>query len=182
MRGLLLVTCVLLASCSSVDVGNYAERQPVFLPETFFAGSLKAYGVVKNYQGYASRSFVADIDACWKDGVGTLDESFLFDNGEPQTRVWSLSKNGDGSTYSATAGDVRGVGTAAVSGNAMFLDYVLTIALEDGSIDVSVDDRMYLVDDNVLINESVMRKFGVPVGEILLTIIRYPDVEVSCPE
>ena len=182
MRGLLLFVCLLLASCSSVEVDDYAERQPVFLPETFFAGSLKAYGVVKNYQGYASRSFVADIDACWKDGVGTLDESFLFDDGEPQTRVWSLSKNGDGSAYSATAGDVRGVGTAAVSGNAMFLDYVLTIALEDGSIDVSVDDRMYLVDDNVLINESVMRKFGVPVGEILLTIIRYPDVEVSCPE
>ena len=63
MRGLLLSTCLLLASCSSVEVGDYAERQPVFQPETFFAGSLKAYGVVKNYQGYASRSFVADIDA-----------------------------------------------------------------------------------------------------------------------
>ena len=50
------------------------------------------------------------------------------------------------------------------------------------SVGGSVVDRMYLVDDNGLINESVMRRFGVPVGEILLTIIRYPEVEVSCPE
>ena len=63
----------------------------------------------------------------------------------------------------------------------MFLDYVLTIELEDGSIDVAVDDRMYLVSENVLINESSLTKFGLPVGAILLTIIRHPEVAVECP-
>ena len=71
-------------------------------------------------------------------------------------------------TYAATAGDVRGEGRASTSGNSMFLDYVLTIELEDGSIDVAVDDRMYLVSENVLINESSLTKFGLPVGGILL--------------
>jgi hypothetical protein len=62
----------------------------------------------------------------------------------------------------------------------MFLDYVLTIQLSDGTIDVAVDDRMYLVSKNVLINESSLKKFGVPVGGILLTIIRYPEEQVEC--
>ena len=73
------------------------------------------------------------------------------------------------------------LGTAQVAGNAMFLDYVLTIQLSDGTIDVAVDDRMYLVSQNVLINESSLKKFGVPVGGILLTIIRYPEEQVECP-
>lgn len=175
-----LVFTVLLSACSSVSVQDYGSRSPVFSAEGFFSGALTAHGVVKNYRGYASRSFVAEITACWRDGVGTLDERFVFDDGETQTRIWTLSRNSDGS-YAANAGDVRGVGRAEVAGNAMFLDYVLTIELDDGAIDVSVDDRMYLVSDNVLINESSLSKFGLPVGGILLTIIRDPEASVACP-
>ncbi|MBT5067143.1 MAG: DUF3833 family protein, partial [Halieaceae bacterium] len=46
--------------------------------------------------------------------------------------------------------------------------------------DLAVDDRMYLVSENVLINESSLKKFGVPVGGILLTIIRHPEEQVEC--
>ena len=109
-----------------------------------------------------------------------LDERFVFDDGEKQTRIWTLSQTEEG-RYQATAGDVNGVGRASVSGNTMFLDYVLTIQLSDGSIDVAVDDRMYLVSENVLINESTLKKFGLPVGGILLTIIRHPQESVVCP-
>ena len=63
----------------------------------------------------------------------------------------------------------------------MFLDYTLRIELADGSIDVQIDDRMFRVSDNVVINESKMRKFGFGVGEILLTIIRHPDQTADCP-
>ena len=112
--------------------------------------------------------------------MGTLDERFVFDDGENQTRVWRLTQAANGS-YAATAGYVRGEGRATLSGNSMFLDYVLTIELEDGSIDVAVDDRMYRVSENVLINESSLTKFGLPVGGILLTIIRHPEVAVECP-
>jgi len=181
MRKTLAMLLVMsLSACAGVTIEEYQNRGPVFSAESFFSGALTAHGVVKNYRGYASRSFVADISACWQDGVGTLDERFVFDDGEKQTRVWRLSRSADGS-YAATAGDVRGEGRASTSGNSMFLDYVLTIELEDGSIDVAVDDRMYLVSENVLINESFLTKFGLPVGGILLTIIRHPEVSVECP-
>lgn len=175
-----MLLVIFLSACTRVSVEEYESKAPVFSAESFFSGSLTAHGIVKNYRGFASRSFVAEITACWQDGVGTLDERFVFDDGENQTRVWRLSRSGDGS-YTATAGDVRGKGRAMMSGNSMFLDYVLTIELDDGSIDVAVDDRMYLVSENVLINESSLTKFGLPVGGILLTIIRHPEVSVECP-
>ncbi|MED5355776.1 MAG: DUF3833 family protein, partial [Pseudomonadota bacterium] len=80
MRHLITVLFILgLTACSSVSVDDYRDRQPAFSPEQFFAGALTAHGVVKDYKGYASRSFVADITACWQNGVGTLDERFVFD-------------------------------------------------------------------------------------------------------
>ncbi|MDC1287482.1 DUF3833 domain-containing protein [Gammaproteobacteria bacterium] len=160
-----------LVGCGSVQVGQYAEETPRFIPETFFSGSLVATGVVKNRSGKVIRRFSADIDASWDAGVGTLDEDFTFDNGDRDRRIWRLEPTGEG-LYRATAGDVVGDGKAAVSGNAMFLDYVLRVPYGDGTIDLAIDDRMYLVTPDRLINESVMRKFGVRVGEILLVIER----------
>lgn len=49
-------------------------------------------GVVKNFSGEVIRTFDADISASWDDeGVGTLDEVFRFNDGEVQTRVWTLT-------------------------------------------------------------------------------------------
>jgi len=169
-----------LAACGSTSVDDYQAREPAFAPEDFFNGALTAHGVVKDFSGTAIRHFSADIVGCWSDGVGTLDEDFVFDDGEQQKRIWTLTPNGD-QTYIGTAGDVVGEGLARWQGNAMFLDYTLRIELEDGPIDVKIDDRMYRVSDNVVINESKMRKFGFGVGEILLTIIRHPDRTADCP-
>ena len=169
-----------LAACGSTSVDDYQAREPGFAPEDFFNGALTAHGVVKDFSGTAIRHFSADIIGCWSDGVGTLDEDFIFDNGEQQKRIWTLTPNGS-QAYIGTAGDVVGSGLARWQGNAMFLDYTLRIELEDGPIDVKIDDRMYRVNDNVVINESKMRKFGFGVGEILLTIIRHPDQAAACP-
>ena len=57
-----------------------------------------------------------------------------------------------------------------MAGNAMFLDYVLRIPYGDSTIDLRIDDRMYLVNPNTLMNESRMIKYGFEVGEILLVI------------
>ena len=171
----LLVAPMLLAlsGCGSVSVADYAGNEPVFVPEEFFQGELVATGVVKNRGGRVIRRFTADIQAYWRDGVGTLEEDFRFADGERDRRVWTLDPTAAGS-YRATAGDVVGDGSARVAGNAMFLKYVLRVPRGDGSIDLSIDDRMYLVTPDLLINESRMSKFGVRVGTILLAIERQP--------
>lgn len=174
-----LILSASLSACSGVSVSDYAGNAPRLVPQDFFAGSLTAHGVVKDFSGKVIRRFNADIKGCWQDGVGTLDEAFVFDDGEAQSRIWTLEPDGN-LAFTATAGDVVGEGRATFAGNSMFLDYVLRVPRGDGSIDLSIDDRMYLVSDTVLINESKMRKFGFGVGEILLTIIKRDDAPVTC--
>lgn len=166
------VCIMLLSACSAVSVDDYKNFEPSLDPVAFFDGKLKAHGVIKSRSGLVIRTFNADINAYWRDGVGTLEEEFLFDDGEVQQRVWTLTPSGNG-TYISTAGDVLGEGLLSFSGNSIFLDYVLTIPYGESSVDVRVDDRMYLVSENVLINESIMKKFGIRVGSISLVIIRH---------
>ncbi len=168
-RVLVCFTAFVLSACSSVSVEQYANNKPQLVAEQFFDGKLRAYGIVKDRSGQVIRYFSADIDAWWQDGIGTLDERFTFDDGEQQTRVWKLAPEGDG-RYRATAGDVVGSAAMQVSGNSLFLDYVLRIPFGDDSIDVSIDDRMYLVSERVLLNESIMTKWGFEVGQITLVI------------
>ena len=168
-----------LGGCSSVAIDDYADKAPQFSPTDFFSGQLTAHGVVKDFRGRAIRHFNADIKACWEGGVGTLDEQFVFDDGERQTRIWTLTPDPDGG-YAATAGDVVGKGNAAWRGNVMFLDYLLQLELDSGPFVVRIDDRMYRVSDDVVINESKMKKWGVSVGEILLTIVRHPELPDPC--
>ena len=88
---------------------------------------------------------------------------------EQQGRKWVLEPSGEG-TFNATAGDVIGTGELEFAGNSIFLEYVLRIPYGDGHVDVRVDDRMYQVAPDLLINESEMTKFGIRVGSILLVI------------
>ena len=166
---LVVVGMILISACSSVTIDRYADNQPQLVAEEFFNGQLRAHGIVKDRSGEVIRYFNASINAYWVDGIGTLDERFVFDDGEQQTRVWKLQPNADGS-YVATAGDVIGDGKLKMAGNSLFLDYVLRIPYGDDTIDLRIDDRMYLVSEKVLLNESVMTKWGFKVGQITLVI------------
>ena len=81
-KWLAVVVIIGLTGCSTPSIVDYQDGTPAFEPENFFDGKLTAHGVVKDYSGKAIRHFNADIIACWDDGVGTLDESFVFDDGE----------------------------------------------------------------------------------------------------
>jgi hypothetical protein len=171
-RGALCLAAALgLVACGSVQVEDYADREPVLDVEQFFRGDLMAYGVVKDRGGRVIRSFEATIEATWEDGTGTLDENFVFDDGERQRRVWVLQRQ-SGGRYSATAGDVTGTAVLQQAGNSMFLEYVLQVPYRGDVIEVTVDDRMYLVAPDVLLNESTLYKFGLRVGSLLLVITR----------
>jgi len=173
---LAVVVLGVLTACSSAQVGDYSDFRPRLEIEKFFDGRLSAHGVVKDRGGRVIRTFNADIDASWAEGVGTLTEDFVFDDGETQRRVWTLRRDGEGA-YIGTAGDVVGEGRLQQAGNSVFLDYVLQVPYGDGSVDVRVDDRMYLVAPDVLINESRMSKFGWRVGNLVLVILRRPQGE-----
>ena len=165
------LSLLFISACSTVSVENYASNKPVMNVEQYFNGALTAHGILKNRSGEVIRYFNATIDASWKNGTGTLDEKFVFDDGEKQNRIWTLKPDSKGG-YTGTANDVVGQSELKVSGNSLFLEYVLRVPYDDSTLDLTIDDRMYLVSDTILINESIMTKWGFEVGQLTLIIIK----------
>lgn len=176
MKKILFATIILsglltLSACSNTTVNHYRENTPKLVPQEFFNGDLTAHGVVKNRAGEVIRYFNATIKAYWHNGIGTLEEKFVFNDGEIQYRTWQLTldKN-NANQFSGTAGDVVGTGRGSFAGNAINMLYVLDVKRENSTIEVTVDDWMWLVDDRTLLNESTLKKFGFKVGSVQIVI------------
>ena len=147
----------ILSACANISVTGYANNSPKLVLQEFFNGTLCPSGIVKDRSGKVIRYFDVSIDASWEDGVGALDENCIFDDGEEQQCIWTIVKD-DAGRYIGTANYVIGSSQLKVAGNSLFLNYVLPVSYEDGTLDLNNDDQMYLVYKNVLINESVMTK------------------------
>lgn len=170
MKKLLSVACIcMLTACAGPTVNDYAANQPTMVVNQFFNGPMSAHGIVKDRSGKVTRRFTASINASWQNGIGTLDEKFVFDDGEKQSRIWTLTPDKQGS-YTGTASDVVGSSTLQAAGNALFLNYTLRVPYKSSTLDIKIDDRMYLINEKLLINESKMSKWGFDVGQITLVI------------
>ena len=169
MKILLLCCALLLAACSGVDVERYAATTPPLDLRRFLDGELTAYGMLQDRRGRMTRRFVATMQASWSGDTGTLAEQFRFDDGELQQRTWTLTHVGNG-RYVGTAGDVVGNAAGSTAGAVFQWQYRLQVPWRNDSIEVSLDDWLYLIDERHLINRTRLTKFGFRVGELTLVI------------
>lgn len=157
----------MLVGCTGVDVEQYADHEPKLDIGEYFAGSTRAWGIVQDYSGELQRQFTVDIDGDYDGDTLTLDESFVFADGETDQRVWTF-KRIDAHHWVGRASDVEGEVDARQYGNAFHMRYPLDIEISGRTISFTMDDWMYLQPDGRLINRTAMRKFGVTLGEITL--------------
>ena len=172
-----------LSSCSSLSVDHAAGRTPELVPQDYFSGTLCADGVVRDRSGAEIRRFNAQLQGSWNDlGVGTLDEVFYFYD-EPgadpvrETRVWTFTPvmTEEGSMLQASAGDVPEPTLMRWAGNAIYMSYTLRYGPVGDTIDLHMEDWMFRVTDDVVVNETRMSKFGLHVGQVLLVMRKVPD-------
>ena len=167
-RFLLLVALVFgVASCASVDVARYADQQPALNLEHFFSQPVKAWGMFQKRNGEVAKRFEVNIVSRHEGNNLILDERFVYSDGTRQRRVWTLTPEGQG-RWSGRADDVVGVAEGQVAGNTLHWRYRLNLPVDDSTYEMSMDDWMYLMDEDTLINRTSMSKFGVEVGQVTL--------------
>ncbi len=168
MKRLFALTLLyLLPACSSPQIEDYAGETPTLDIRSYMNGQLTAKGIIKDFTGEVTSSFVVDIDASWDGDVGTLDEHFTFNDGTTDRRVWTITFE-NYHYFTGQADDVIGEARGAQFGNSLNMQYVLRAERGDGTIDLHMDDWMHLIDEKTLINHTIMSKFGVKVGEVLI--------------
>lgn len=172
-----LLVLVLLAGCAA-SVQDYADRTPRLDLQEYFDGPLVAWGIVQDRSGEVQRSFRVDLVGRWQGDTGVLEEDFTWSDGTPERRVWTFRKL-DEHRYVGTAADVVGEARGEAFGNALHWRYTLALPWNDGTINVALDDWMWLIQDDVLVNRSEIRKFGVRVGEVTLFFQKLESADAS---
>ena len=156
-----------------MSIDDFTKSTPKFIPQEYFNGKLLAYGIVKDFNGKIIRSFKGELVGSWDtNGIGTLDESFIYSDGEKLKRVWTLTPTKFPNSFVGTAGDIIGEAPMKVNGNTLMIDYTMRVPYGDSTLDIDVKDWLHLQEDGVILNHSKMKKFGIEVGELVITIIK----------
>lgn len=173
IKTMLVAVAVMLAGCGSVPVEQYRNERPALNLQQYFNGTVDAWGIFQDRSGKVVKRFTVRIDARWSGNTGTLDEHFEYSDGTTSRRVWTLQQL-DPHRFRGTADDVVGEARGELHGNALRWQYVLKLDVDGRTWEVDFDDWMYLMDDQVMLNRSVMSKFGVRLGEVILTFRKRP--------
>lgn len=180
----IIITMGVIMFCSACN-GNsekvlapYNDETPKMNVKEFFNGDIKAWGIVQNRGGEVIRRFEADLIGTWDGNKGKLAEIFTYNDGEKQEREWNLEVTGE-NTFNGTASDIVGTGKGLSKGNALRLQYVLTVPVGDTTYDLTFDDRMWLISEDTLMNRAVMKKFGFKVGELIVFMQKQPKPKVN---
>ena len=167
----LMVALFGLWGCSSVEIDKYRSETPVLDLRQYFNGTLEAHGIFQDRSGEVVKRFTVIIDASWQGEVGTLDERFTYSDGSTQRRVWTITRTGEG-RYVGRADDVVGEARGEEAGNALRWRYVLALPVDGKIYNVDFDDWMFLMVDRVMLNRSVMSKWGFRLGEVTLSFYK----------
>ena len=169
LRTLCTGLLMLITGCSSNKVDDYATNTPTLDIRDYLNGHIDAWGMFFDNAGKADPMFHVDMTGTWQGNSGTLNEHFTYNDGTTQDRIWHLTFTDD-HHFTATASDVVGTAIGSQFGNAANLKYVLSVKTKDGSsYDMSMDDWLYKMNDTLVVNRNEMRKFGIKVGELVIS-------------
>ena len=167
-RGLMasiLGLTLLLAGCSSMDINDFRGTAPELDIHDYFQGELRAWGIVENRSGVATRQFTVDMVGRLEGDTLVLEEDFEYADGETDRRVWRIRKEGE-HKYVGTAGDVIGEARGEARGRAFHWEYKVDLKVGDSTYRVAFDDWMYRQEDDVVINRATITKWGFEVAQV----------------
>jgi hypothetical protein len=154
--------------CSSIDPKIYSENGPKLDIRNYLNGNLEAQGILQDRSGKVIKSFTVKMTGSWKGNEGKLEEHFIFSDGKKDHRIWNITMIDD-HNFSAKAHDTVKTAKGEQYGNAMKMDYVLKVPVDDTTYDIRIVDWIYLVDETTAINVSKMTKFGFQVGALTIS-------------
>jgi len=162
---------LLLGGCGGLAIEQHAVAQPRFDPLEFFDGALEAHGLVQDWRGRVTRRFVVALQGRRNGDEVVLEEDFRYDDGERAERTWHIVRTAEGQ-WEGRAEDIVGVARGETAGNAMRWRYDMDVTVDGATWRISFDDWLWLIDEHHLVNRSRLRKFGLDVGEVTLSMRR----------
>ena len=137
----------------------------------FFAGQCSAHGVFEDRFGKLRRQFKVQIQGEVNGDLLRLTEDFIYDDGSEEQRIWTIQRVADGS-YRGSAPDVLGNASGCVANNCVFWRYRMNLHIAGRAWSVLFDDKMYLLDNQLMLNRARVSKWGLTLGTVSIFFIK----------
>jgi hypothetical protein len=174
---------LLFTGCFQTDMKQFENNKPKLDLFSFFEGETIAYGIFEDRFGNLKRQFRVNIKGKTDNKTITLDEDFLYDDGEKAKRIWTIEKqiNGNTISYVGNADDVEGKATGSISGNTLNWSYDIYLNIKGSNIKVHFNDWIYQQSNDLAINRAYVSKFGINIGSVTLVFLRGKTAESIGP-
>ena len=139
-----------------------------FVPEQFFLGNIDATGVFIDRFGKIRRRFNVVINGQKTDEGFSLDEHFLFDDGERETRKWYIKKI-DNNTYAGNCEDLCGEAVGYLCDSRLIWQYHFNLKIFNRKIRVKFEDVMVQQTPFILLNNAKIKKYVFLLGEVFIS-------------
>ena len=173
------------SACVRSGINTLADRKPQLDLLAFFEGQTVALGIFEDRFGNLRRQFRVALEGTVDGDVLTLDESFLYDDGEQDFRKWVIRRTGHGYDgeilFEGSAEDVTGVAKGALSGNALNWQYDVVLSMGGRDVEVHFDDWIYRQHEDVAINRAYVSKFGIEIGSVTIVFFRGDAADAVSP-
>ena len=166
---------LLFTGCFQTDMKQFEKNLPKLDLFAFFEGETIAYGIFEDRFGNLKRQFRVNIKGKIDNKTLTLDEDFLYDDGEQAKRIWKIEKKIDNNQkiiYEGQADDVEGKASGSISGNALNWSYDIYLNIKGSDIKVHFNDWIYKQSEDLAINRAYVSKFGINIGSVTLVFLR----------
>ena len=163
----MLLALILIGYPNPMKLEDYSEQSPRVDVKTYFNGPIRAWGLVQGRNGKVKARFDVTMVGKWDGDNGVLEEDFQYYDGRLQRRIWKITKTGP-DTYEGRADDILGKAVGEQSGNAVRWVYEMDLPVGDKTYKIKFDDWMWMMNDDILINRSYLKKFGIKVAELTL--------------
>ena len=168
LKKLALMFGLITSGCSGVQPS--ADPQPEMDFLSYFEGKVDGWGVMYDWRGRVTDKFHILMDGKITnrengDAHLRLDETFSYSDGRTMERYWEVTKKADG-TYEAFAPEVPNGVKAVELEDTISFRYTFNAPVGKRVIALKMDDRMWMIDEDTVMNKNVFKKFGIKVGEL----------------
>ncbi len=171
---LFLTMSLLFSSCHKAE--QYTNNTPKLDYKKFLTGKLKAHAVYFDFLGREKNKFTIESEGTFNKETNRIDmkQTFTYQNGEvEQGHAYAIFNDNDFNHFTYKDHMMVKEATYEQYGNVANIKYDLKVKRGDSHIIVACDDWLHMVEkDKLAINKIKIYKFGIKVGEIVMTLIK----------
>lgn len=157
-----------LAACARVPASPMGEVLPITL-EDAFAGLQTGRGVFRVDLTGDERRFTARLNSTLTGDRLTVVEDFVYDDGQENRLTWVFDRAGPG-RWSGRREDTVGVAEVIETESEVRLTYTADFVSTEGVTRLDFADVIYRAPDGRVINDAIVRRWGLPVARVRFEI------------